>query len=77
VLLTRPYCGEQIKDERERTSGMYWREEKCIEEIYVGKTLQGRDHFGYYGVHESILLKWIKTGWKEVVRLYQGKDKDQ
>jgi hypothetical protein len=39
---------------------MYWTEEKCIEEIYVGKTLKRRDLFGDFGVHENILLKRIK-----------------
>ena len=40
---------------------MYWREEKCIEEIYVGKALQESDLFGDVGVNETVLLKWIKT----------------
>jgi len=61
VLLAKYYYGGQINDEREWTSGMYWREEKCIENIYVGETLQKIDLFGDYGVNESILLKWIKT----------------
>ena len=60
MLLAKYFYGEQIKDEREWTSGIYWREEKCIEDIYVGETLQGRDLFAEFGVHESILLKRIK-----------------
>jgi hypothetical protein len=60
VFLAKYYYGNQIRDEREWTSRMYWREEKCIEETYVGKTLQGRDLFGDNGVYESTLLKWIK-----------------
>ena len=61
MLLARYYCGGKIKDEREWTTGMYWREEKCIEEIYVGKALQESDLFGDVGVNETVLLKWIKT----------------
>jgi hypothetical protein len=61
VLVAKYYYGEQIRDEREWTSGMYWREQKCIEEIYVlEKLCREETSLGTLGVHEKYIIKTDK-----------------